>query len=117
MHCTTDLHRGCGQHREGSQVEAQGLSKAVQVGLEKLIIVRSCFPGDAKSLLSASNDNINYKDIGTKDIYQIEMPVKVKAPSSWTKVGRMQTSAMTLCYWVSLISHLLQISGTKDVNR
>ncbi|GAA6023217.1 hypothetical protein JCM10207_004484 [Rhodosporidiobolus poonsookiae] len=41
-----------------------------------------------------AGDDVFFKHMGTKDIFQIETPVKYKAPSSWTKM-----------------------SGTKQVNR
>ncbi|KAA1083414.1 DNA mismatch repair protein msh6 [Puccinia graminis f. sp. tritici] len=39
----------------------------------------------AKKLLKT--DDVVYKDIGIKDIYQIQVSAKVKAPSTWTKMS------------------------------
>lgn len=55
---------------------------------------------------------MKFKDIGTKDIYQVECPVKLKVPKSWTKVSGLYRSRTTKTEPIKQ-----QVSGTKDVNR
>ncbi|BGP15722.1 DNA mismatch repair protein msh6 [Rhodosporidiobolus nylandii] len=35
-------------------------------------------------------DDLVFKDVGTKDISQIEVPIKIKVPSNWTKISGTQ---------------------------
>ncbi|SCV67515.1 BQ2448_5126 [Microbotryum intermedium] len=70
------------------------------------------------SLSGSSSGNscpaIVYRDIGTKDIFQIQVPVKIKAPSNWTKMS--STKILTcLCrlsqdvnrYWSPEVTRLV----------
>ncbi|KDE02450.1 hypothetical protein MVLG_07000 [Microbotryum lychnidis-dioicae p1A1 Lamole] len=47
---------------------------------------------------------IIYRDIGTKDIFQIQIPVKIKAPSNWTK---MSSTKDVDRYWSPEVTRLV----------
>ncbi|ORY88074.1 muts domain V-domain-containing protein [Leucosporidium creatinivorum] len=60
-----------------------------------------------KQLRKAQRDlecTVSFKDIGTKDIYQLEVPVKVKVPSNWTKMS--STKAFNR-YWSPEVTRLV----------
>ncbi|KAK4705468.1 DNA mismatch repair protein MSH6, partial [Phenoliferia sp. Uapishka_3] len=40
-----------------------------------------------KAKVSLNCTKLEFKDIGTKDIYQIQVPAKIKTPNSWTKMS------------------------------
>ncbi|GAA5834783.1 hypothetical protein JCM11251_003661 [Rhodosporidiobolus azoricus] len=44
----------------------------------------------AKAQKAFKSSDVQFKDIGTKDIMQIEVPVKIKVPSNWTKMSGTQ---------------------------
>lgn len=62
-----------------------------------------------------STKDIAFKDIGTKDIYQIEVPVKVKVPSNWTKMTGTKDKSR---YWnrevEKLVGELKEARELKD---
>ncbi|TIB05884.1 hypothetical protein E3P96_00805 [Wallemia ichthyophaga] len=48
---------------------------------------------------------INYKDVGTKEIYSIEMPKKTSVPANWTKMSSTQKVDR---YWSPEVRQLVQ---------
>ncbi|PWN33880.1 DNA mismatch repair protein Msh6 [Meira miltonrushii] len=46
---------------------------------------------EAAKVLKLSKDRVKFKDIGTNEIRQVEVPIKVKVPDTWSLVSQTQS--------------------------
>ena len=72
-------------------------------------------PSARLTLLHCRDKSIEYRDIGTKDIFQIQCPIKLKVPKNWTKVsGTQQVTRYYSPEVLTLVKQLKEVRERRD---